>query len=125
MGGQAAARALDVTDLQNMQSFVTFAEETFGPVDMIINNAGLMPLSPLASFKVAEWNQMIDVNIRGVLHGIAAVLPGMNVRASGHVINVASIGAHAVSRPPLCIARQNTRSGPSPTASGRRTKRSG
>lgn len=96
-GGQAVAQALDVTDLESMESFVAFAEEKYGPVDVIINNAGVMPLSPLASLKVGEWNQMIDVNIRGVLHGIAAVLPGMNARASGHVINVASIGAHAVS----------------------------
>jgi len=96
-GGQADAQALDVTDLESMESFVAFAEEKYGPVDVIINNAGVMPLSPLASLKVGEWNQMIDVNIRGVLHGIAAVLPGMNAQASGHVINVASIGAHAVS----------------------------
>ncbi len=56
-----------------------------------------MPLSPLASLKVDEWNRMIDVNIRGVLHGIAAVLPGMEARGSGQIINIASIGAHAVS----------------------------
>ncbi|EHK78883.1 short-chain dehydrogenase/reductase SDR [Sinorhizobium meliloti CCNWSX0020] len=95
-GGLAAARALDVTNLEDMQSFADFAEKEFGAVDVIVNNAGVMPLSPLASLKVDEWNRMIDVNIRGVLHGIAAVIPGMTVRGSGHVINVASIGAHAV-----------------------------
>ena len=66
-------------------------------MDVIINNAGLMPLSPLAALKIDEWNQMIDVNIRGVLHGIAAVLPIMNTQGHGHVVNVASIGAHRVS----------------------------
>ena len=64
---------------------------------MIINNAGVMPLSPLAALKVEEWDRMIDVNIRGVLHGIAAVLPIMQKQGRGQVINVASIGAHSVS----------------------------
>src|SRR5690606_11893967 len=63
----------------------------------IVNNAGVMPLSPLSARKVDEWDRMIDVNIRGVLHGIAAVLPAMEAAGRGHVINVASIGAHAVS----------------------------
>lgn len=95
-GCQVAFQALDVTDLQDMQRFVGFAEATFGPVDVIVNNAGVMPLSPLEALKVAEWNRMIDVNIRGVLHGIAAVLPGMQQRGRGQVINVSSIGGHAV-----------------------------
>ncbi len=93
----AAFRELDVTRLDDMQAFVTFAEDHYGPTDVIINNAGVMPLSPLNALKVDEWNRMIDVNIRGVLHGIAAVLPGMESRGRGQVINIASIGAHAVS----------------------------
>ena len=96
-GGQVAYRALDVTRLSDMQDFVAFAETTFGPVDVIVNNAGVMPLSPLNALKVDEWNRMIDVNIRGVLNGIAAVLPGMETRKRGHVVNVSSIGGHAVS----------------------------
>lgn len=95
-GGSAQYQALDVTSLEHMQSFVTFAEEKFGPPDVIINNAGVMPLSPLHELKVDEWNRMIDVNIRGVLHGIAAVLPGMQARKSGHIINLSSIGGHQV-----------------------------
>jgi len=94
-GFHAAFLTLDVTRLDSMQAFVAFAESTFGPVDVIINNAGVMPLSPLNALKVDEWNQMIDVNIRGVLHGIAAVLPGMEARGRGQIINVSSIGGHA------------------------------
>ncbi|AWM91806.1 oxidoreductase [Pseudomonas sp. 31-12] len=96
-GGSASACALDVTDLSAMQAFVDFAKAQYGKVDVIINNAGVMPLSPLASLKVAEWNQMLDVNVRGVLHGIAAVLPGMEAQGYGQVINISSIGGLAVS----------------------------
>lgn len=95
-GGIARARRLDVTDLEDVRAFVTGAKDEFGRVDAIVNNAGLMPLSPLAAQKIDEWNRMIDVNIRGVLHGISAALPIMEAQGDGHVINVASIGAHAV-----------------------------
>lgn len=96
-GQRASCRALDVTQLSDMQAFVEHAEAQHGPIDVIINNAGVMPLSPLDALKVDEWNRMIDVNVRGVLHGIAAVLSGMQARGRGQVINIASIGAHAVS----------------------------
>ncbi|WP_434597612.1 SDR family oxidoreductase [Pseudomonas sp. R4-83] len=96
-GGSASARALDVTDMNSMQAFVEFAKAQHGKVDVIINNAGVMPLSPLAALKVDEWNQMLDVNVRGVLHGIAAVLPGMQAQGFGQVINISSIGGLAVS----------------------------
>lgn len=96
-GGTAAFRALDVTSAEDMQAFVRAAEAAYGPVDVIVNNAGVMPLSPLSSLKVNEWDRMIDVNIRGVLHGIAAVLPGMESRGRGQVINVSSIGGLSVS----------------------------
>lgn len=96
-GGTVEYRALDVTDMNDVQAFADFATQKFGRVDVIINNAGVMPLSQLHELKIEEWNRMIDVNIRGVLHGIAAVLPQMRERKSGHIINVSSIGAHRVS----------------------------
>lgn len=96
-GGSALARALDVTRRDDMQAFIDSAEQHFGRVDVIINNAGVMPLSRLDALKVDEWDRMIDVNVRGVLHGIAAGLPLMQRQRSGQFINIASIGAYAVS----------------------------
>lgn len=96
-GGSALARALDVTRRDDMQAFIDSAAQHFGRVDVIINNAGVMPLSRLDALKVDEWDRMIDVNVRGVLHGIAAGLPLMQRQRSGQFINIASIGAYAVS----------------------------
>lgn len=91
-GGEVAYRALDVTRRDDTQAFADFALDLHGRIDAIINNAGVMPLSPLASLKVDEWDRMIDVNIRGVLHGIAAVLPTMQAQGYGQVVNISSIG---------------------------------
>src|SRR5690606_39312441 len=89
-GGQAAFMAVDVTDLVAVKALIGFAERTFSQVDVIFNNAGIMPLSPLSELKVDEWNRMIDINIRGVLYGIAAGLPLMQAQGRGHFINTAS-----------------------------------
>lgn len=96
-GAEVAVAALDVTSRASVQQFAEVALAKWGRIDVMINNAGVMPLSPLASLKVDEWDQMIDVNIKGVLYGIAAVLPPMLAREAGHIINIASIGALSVS----------------------------
>lgn len=96
-GGEVLTRSLDVTDRDDVAAFAEAAREAFGRVDVIVNNAGVMPLSLMSSLKVDEWERMIDVNIKGVLYGIAAVLPEMTARGSGHIINIASIGALTVS----------------------------
>jgi NADP-dependent 3-hydroxy acid dehydrogenase YdfG len=96
-GAVADFYALDVTDADNVQRFIDFTVATHGHIDVLVNNAGVMPLSRLDALKVEEWNRMIDVNIRGVLHGIAAALPIMQSRRSGQFINISSIGAYAVS----------------------------
>ncbi len=95
-GGTAEYKALDVTDRENMKAFIHFAKDKFGRVDVIFNNAGVMPLSPMNALKVEEWDKMIDVNIHGVLNGIAAGLPIMEAQGGGQFINTASIGAHVV-----------------------------
>ncbi len=95
-GGTARSRRVDVTDRADVRALVEAARAEWGRVDVIVNNAGIMPLSAMAALKVDEWDRMVDVNIKGVLHGIAAVLPEMTARGSGHVINVASIGALSV-----------------------------
>jgi NADP-dependent 3-hydroxy acid dehydrogenase YdfG len=95
-GGSVLVQPVDVTDQDSVDQFIHAAVTRFGRLDVLVNNAGLMPLSPLAALKLDEWNRMIDVNIRGVLHGIAAVLPIMQQQGSGQVINISSIGGHAV-----------------------------
>jgi NADP-dependent 3-hydroxy acid dehydrogenase YdfG len=95
-GGQAAYRELDVANAEQVNAFVAFAKDTFGRVDVMFNNAGIMPLAPMRALKTDEWNSIIDINIRGVLNGIAAVLPIMDQQGSGHIINTASTGAQSV-----------------------------
>jgi NADP-dependent 3-hydroxy acid dehydrogenase YdfG len=95
-GGIAESRELDVTDRDDVNAFVEFARDKFGRVDVLFNNAGVMPVSPMNALKTDEWDRIIDINIKGVLNGIAAVLPVMNTQGSGHIISTASTAAHAV-----------------------------
>jgi len=95
-GGKALAVTTDVTSRDQVKKLVDTAVQTFGRIDVMINNAGLMPHSPLERLKVDEWEQMIDVNIKGVLYGIAAALPHMKQQKAGHFINVSSVAGHKV-----------------------------
>ncbi|MEQ5856860.1 SDR family oxidoreductase [Halomonas sp. YLB-10] len=93
-GHQALAVATDVTDKAQVTRLIDAAVENFGKVDVLLNNAGLMPLAPLEQLKIDEWEQMIDVNLKGTLYGIAAALPHMKQQQSGHIINVSSVYGH-------------------------------
>jgi NADP-dependent 3-hydroxy acid dehydrogenase YdfG len=87
-GGKALAIPMDVTHYDQVKRLVDTAVQTYGRIDVMINNAGLMPHSPLDRLKVDDWDRMIDVNIKGVLYGIAAALPYMKQQKAGHIINV-------------------------------------
>ncbi|MES1941353.1 short-chain dehydrogenase/reductase SDR [Salinisphaera sp. T5B8] len=95
-GGKALAVQTDVTDRHQVQNLVDRAVAEFGRVDVMLNNAGLMQQSALEKRKIDEWDNMIDINIKGTLYGIAAVLPQMQKQKSGHVINVSSVAGHKV-----------------------------
>lgn len=90
-GGEAIAVATDVAERADVESLIQAARDGFGRVDVLVNNAGIMPMAAMARLKVDEWDRMIDVNIKGVLYGIAAVLPGVRERRSGHIINLSSV----------------------------------
>lgn len=96
LGAQVEVKATDVTRAEQVQALVDLALEHHGRVDVMLNNAGLMPHSPLDRRRLEDWDRMIDVNIKGVLYGIAAVLPTMQTQKSGHIINVASVAGHKV-----------------------------
>jgi NADP-dependent 3-hydroxy acid dehydrogenase YdfG len=95
-GGKALALPTDVTQVDQVKKLVDAAVQTYGRVDVMINNAGLMPHSPLERLKIDDWDRMIDVNLKGVLYGIAAALPYMKQQKSGHIINVSSVAGHKV-----------------------------
>jgi NADP-dependent 3-hydroxy acid dehydrogenase YdfG len=93
-GGRALTAKADVSDPQAVHGMFDAVEATFGGVDVLVNNAGIMPLSPLERLKVEEWDRMIDVNLKGVLYGIAAALPHMQEQRAGHIINLSSVAGH-------------------------------
>lgn len=95
-GGTAEYSRLDVADLVSTRAFAAFARDRFGRIDVMFNNAGVMPVSPMNALKTDEWDRIVDINIKGVLNGIAAVLPVMEAQGGGHIISTASTGAHAV-----------------------------
>ena len=95
-GGNALAVGTDVIHCEQVKRLVDTAVQTYGRVDVMINNAGLMPQSPLERLKIEEWDRTIDVNIKGVLYGIAAALPHMKQQKAGHIINVSSVAGHKV-----------------------------
>ncbi|MEN9518829.1 MAG: hypothetical protein RLZZ381_1417 [Cyanobacteriota bacterium] len=97
LGDNAAYHLTDVTDAKQVQEMAQATIDRFGRIDVLVNNAGVMPVSPLIDLKIDDWNKAIDINIRGVLHGIAAVLPNMSDRGSGHIINIGSVASiHAL-----------------------------
>ena len=97
LGDRTAYHLTDVTNAQAVQEMAQATIDRFGKIDVLVNNAGVMPVSPLIDLKLDDWNKAIDVNIRGVLHGIAAVLPHMSDRGSGHIVNIGSIASiHAI-----------------------------
>jgi len=96
-GGQVAAKQVDVTKRREVDAFVQAAVAKFGRMDVLVNNAGLMALGPIDKALVDEWDRMVDINIKGVLYGIAAALPVFARQKGGHIINIASVAGHKVS----------------------------
>ncbi|URJ45428.1 SDR family oxidoreductase [Paenibacillus polymyxa] len=95
-GGEAVYTVTDVSSHQQMEGLAAYALNEFGKIDVLVNNAGIMPQAFLALKKVDEWDRMIDVNIKGVLYAIGAVLPSMRERKSGHIINLSSVAGHNI-----------------------------
>jgi NADP-dependent 3-hydroxy acid dehydrogenase YdfG len=98
-GGSAIGFKTDVTKRSDVEALVKGAMDKYGRIDVIVNNAGIMPIAPLAALKVEEWDRMIDVNIKGLLYGVAAALPIMQKQKQGHIINIASVAGFKVFAP--------------------------
>ena len=95
-GGTAKYQVTDVTNRHGVEELAQATKQAYERIDVLVNNAGLMPLSPLAANKVEEWEKMVDVNIKGVLYSIAAVMPTMLQQESGHIVNISSVAGHKV-----------------------------
>lgn len=95
-GDEATYKVVDVTSLNDVEALAQVALDSYGRIDVWMNNAGLMPHSEFIKGKVDDWNRMIDVNLRGALYGIHAALPIMREQASGHFINISSVAGHVV-----------------------------
>lgn len=95
-GGRVVAVQTDVSDREQVKRLVETAVDKYGKIDVILNNAGVMPLSLVEELKVEEWENMIDINLKGVLYGVASALPYMKAARAGHIINVASTAGHRV-----------------------------
>src|SRR6201987_754275 len=98
-GGSAIGFKTDVTQRGDVEALVKCAVDRHGRIDAIVNNSGIMPIAPMAALKVEEWDRMIDVNIKGLLYGVAAVLPIMQKQKQGHIINMSSVGGFKVGAP--------------------------
>lgn len=98
-GGKAVAYTTDVTRVEDVNALIQGALDTFGRIDVLINNAGLMAIAPMSETKVEEWDRMIDINIKGLLYGVAAALPVFEKQQSGHIINIASVAGVKVFSP--------------------------
>ena len=95
-GGEIIVKKLDVTKKEDCDSFINLVTKTWNRIDILINNAGIMPLSFFKNLKVSEWEQMIDVNLKGVLYCTAAVIPFMITKKSGHIVNISSVAGRIV-----------------------------
>ncbi|MGJ9458628.1 SDR family oxidoreductase [Oceanobacillus sp. CF4.6] len=96
--GKAVSVPTDVSNQEDVESMVKKAREAFGDIDIYVNNAGLVGNGVVREANVEEWDQMIDVNIKGVLYGIHAVLPGMIEKSTGHIVNISSVSGHEVTK---------------------------
>lgn len=95
-GGEAVYHLTDVTSQEQMEELASFTQNQFGQIDVLVNNAGIMPQSLMDKKKVEEWDAMVDINIKGVMYGIAAFLPYMRERSEGHIINLSSVAGHEI-----------------------------
>jgi NADP-dependent 3-hydroxy acid dehydrogenase YdfG len=98
-GGQAVFATVDVTNKQDVENLINTAVTTYGKIDVLLNNAGLMSIAPMEQGRTDEWDRMIDINIKGLLYGVAAALPAFETQGNGHIINISSVAGGKVFSP--------------------------